>query len=564
MDGSKSQKQNVKKGTSFTGLGVAATQVLRYLQTNQAWGASAVDAGCMGLPRTAVDSKRGADAGLETARREFTSTFNHMAIGFYGAAAAWFITRSFNKQFGGIEANKLFVSDDMLDIVAHSWQKQTKVTPDPELGVFKDVMSKIKGFKPEGPEAGKKCFVFMNGADQEEIANIFHKADVIDKKAENKLRARLGVALGSEHLVLEDEVKDAATKAKRTIKTEMSLDSFIETTHKLVKTLSKAKKTTGIVANTSLAENAFLQGLKKINGKASFVGLAIAGLVGLGTQPLNAYLTKKKTGKTGFVGGGKEDKSTGFKVLKTAVAATGAFAIFSSIKGLLISRAKVKEAMHAVRFKGLVPTLNQFKMIYGITIVSRLLSARNKNELRESATKDSLGFVNWLIFGGFVSTLAAKVIEKLTNLKHGKFIKYNEAENGKGLFKWLTNSKLVTRDEVLYEAIAKDVMKTAIDSGEVAFKDLMKLAPEAKTKLRLITVIQLAGYLYSGIVLGVGIPKLNIAVTKALSKKNPEEAIVESKEAVKSTPTSVLAEVPKTIAESETSLIKQKILSTKI
>ena len=53
---------------SFTG--VSPTAVLNFFDTNQAWGACAVDLGFMVLPRTATDFSRGANAGFETMRRE--------------------------------------------------------------------------------------------------------------------------------------------------------------------------------------------------------------------------------------------------------------------------------------------------------------------------------------------------------------------------------------------------------------------------------------------------------------------------------------------------------------
>ena len=56
--------------------------------------------------------------------------------------------------------------------------------------------------------------------------------------------------------------------------------------------------------------------------------------------------------------------------------------------------------------------MNQFKFIYGMTIMSRIFAARDKNETRESVIKDTLGFANWLILGGFVSKLAAKAFDK--------------------------------------------------------------------------------------------------------------------------------------------------------
>lgn len=68
--------------------------------------------------------------------------------------------------------------------------------------------------------------------------------------------------------------------------------------------------------SADIAKNTFLKAMKSMNVKRSLIGIGIASAVGVSAQPVNMYLTKKKTGKSGFVGGGGEDKSTGFKIKK--------------------------------------------------------------------------------------------------------------------------------------------------------------------------------------------------------------------------------------------------------
>ena len=69
------QQENNKENVQFNGLADAATLGLRFLDTNQAWGANAVDLGSMVIPRTTVDMvNRGPAAGMETGRREASGT----------------------------------------------------------------------------------------------------------------------------------------------------------------------------------------------------------------------------------------------------------------------------------------------------------------------------------------------------------------------------------------------------------------------------------------------------------------------------------------------------------
>ena len=97
------------------------------------------------------------------------------------------------------------------------------------------------------------------------------------------------------------------------------------------------------------------------------LGIGIASAVGMSIQPLNIYITKKKTGSDGFVGveGREKDNSNGFKVMKAAAAAIFGTGIIATIgtKGGLKGLAK------KIQFKGLIPTLDQFKFIYGVTIM---------------------------------------------------------------------------------------------------------------------------------------------------------------------------------------------------
>ena len=52
------------------------------------------------------------------------------------------------------------------------------------------------------------------------------------------------------------------------------------------------------------------------------------------------------------------------------------------------------------------------------------------------------------------------------------------------------------------------------------FKELLKLADKpTKAKLRALNIAQVAGYLYSGLVLGIGVPKLNIYMTNKSEAK---------------------------------------------
>lgn len=518
-----------KTAVAFTGAEVFTT-FLRFLETNQAWGATAVDLGCMGIPRTTVDFTRGPDAGFETMRREFSSTADDALVGAYGLGAAFLLSQALNKEYG-IKAHKMFIGDEMLDISNHIWNEK-KSSPNQLRDFVTELADGAKGFNPEHAEnhrIDEKGFVGMDKITKEEFINKLEKEikdgpEEISKETKNVLKALYAGSTGADSKIkLEKEIDG------KTVKSVSSLEDYIKNSYKMGKAFMNEN-----VAKTfetgNASDNVFIKSLKRLNKNTAIIGIGVATAIGCSLQPLNIYLTKKKTGKSGFVGveGGREpDKSTGFKLLKLAVAAAGGFAIMRSI-------GKPSEILGKIQFKGLTPTIAQFKLVYGMTVISRFLAARDKNELRESSIKDSLGFVNWLILGGFVSKLAAAGIEKLPKFKNAgeKFVMYNKNENGKGFFNWLTKSGIITRDEILHSALKKAGISTIKANGQaMTFTEMMKAAPSAaKTKVRFAALIQISGYLYSGLVLGMGIPKLNIAITNSIEKKRKAKEALKANE----------------------------------
>ena len=184
--------------------------------------------------------------------------------------------------------------------------------------------------------------------------------------------------------------------------------------------------------------------------------------------------------------------------------------------------------MDKMSFNGKMPTINQLKGLYGLTIISRIFSTRDKDELRESLTKDTLGYVSWLILGDIVNKLVADGLDKST-------INYRANSKNAGKFKRSFNGSLKTRDEVLVETLANNgISTTKTENGKVLnksfnemVKDLDKL-PEAlkkttKKRLRTLNIAQVAGYLTASLVLGLGIPNLNIYITNTLDKKRKAE-----------------------------------------
>ena len=496
----KEQKQNINfKGASdYISLG------LRFLDTNQAWGANAVDVGSMVLPRTTVDTiNRGPAAGLETGRREASGTINHSLIGVYGSLAALAFSLALNKTFN-VRADKIFADNESFDIIGKYFHNN--IQKNGRNGALEATLGDVL----------KNVTTTNNGQD---ISLSEHNVQIIK---ERMLKALASPDIDKDTIpastrqylvnyIIEATGSESDYKLKGFNKeTTSNLSTFVENLYNISKTLTKENVIKEFEKAAKFSENEFIKSIKKLNNRRTIAGMAVASGIGMSIQPMNIYLTKKKTGSDGFVGveGREKDKSFGFKLWKLAAAAVfggGIVANLAMKKGGLLKN---------IQYKGLVPTINQFKLIYGLTIMSRFMVARDKDELRESVVKDVLGFFNWLVLGNFVAKGVVLAMDKekslLKNPKESSFFK----------------KILKTRDEVLVEGLKKaNISSVSKDGKALKFSEMLKLLPASETgkavsrRLKILNLAQVAGYLYSGLVLGIGIPKLNIYMTNKSEAK---------------------------------------------
>ena len=533
-----SNPQTTNQQPQFKG---AIDSGLRYLATNQAIGANGVDFCFMVTPRPASDTiKRGPAAGLETFRREIMGTVNDSCIGLFGAASGAMIAYGLNKKYG-LNVNKLFTAPETLNILAENKSEQIKNNKT-QIDYIKKTLSDVKAYNPTSARADSEGFVKLSGKTIDEAAEFFDKA--LNNKELDFHNWTKEKTAGSRSVIINKITEDTGAQSRyilestdKAIKSETNLKSLLNDiyivsdsfNHDKVKDAFKKQIETG----EAVKNNTFVKGVQKFMKSRAGAGFAIASAVGLSVQPINMYLTKLKTGTDGFVGveGRSKDNSNGFKGLKVLSSA----AFFSMILATLnMSPLKFLKSpskfMDKMSFTGKMPTINQLKGVYGVTIISRIFSARDKDELREVLTKDTLGYLSWLVLGDIVNKLVADGMDKtVMNYKRG-------FENANP-FKRTFNASLKTRDEILIETLAQNGKETTkqVDGKTVAksFKEMLKdvdtLNPQIKklTKKRMFALnsAQIAGYLFSGLVLGLGIPNLNIYITNTLDKKRKAEAL---------------------------------------
>lgn len=523
------KEQNLRKQPNFKG---AADLTLSYLATNQAIGANCVDLCSMVAPRTASDTiKRGPAAGLETFRREIMGTVNDTCVGLFGAAAGAMIAGAVNKKFNA-NINRMFTAPDTLNILAENKSNQLKNNAT-QLDYIKETLANVKAYNPTAAGADKDGYVKLSNETIEKAAKLYDK--LLNEKVDFNVWTKDKTANARSvliNLITEDTGAQSSyvlESADKKITSATNLKSLLNDIYIVSDSFNKEKVNAAFVEQIkngkSFADNAFVKTVQKFMKTRAGMGFAMASAVGLSVQPINMYLTKLKTGQDGFVGveGRTKDNSAGFFGLK-GLSSVAFFSMILSTLNIKPWKFTPKKFMDKMAFTGKMPTINQLKGIYGITIISRIFSARDKDELREVLTKDTLGYLSWLVLGDIVNRMAAgKLNPSVVNFKKG-------TENA-GYFKKMFNSSLKTRDEILIETLAANNIKSTknVDGNLVAksfkemLEDLNKLSPDIKkvTRKRLSTLnrAQVAGYLFSGLVLGLGIPNLNIYITNKLDQK---------------------------------------------
>ena len=517
-----SQKGNKhKKQNNFSFKGAGFTAVLDYLATNPVWGATATDVGFMGTPTTTMEIiRRGWGYGFEAGFREYTSTLNDASVGLYGLGAGALIAGALKKD-GVKNPQRIFASNESVDVHASLWKANNGNVDT----YIEDYVNSIKGFNPNSERADAKGYVSIEDGElknsiKDDMKQLTEKN--LDKKERLKiikrLNAKLVEATGAEsELVINHGDKSVSSSVKTVT------DDFFR--------MTKAMKEHGNISKI----DTLVSKLKTFGKGRALLGLGAAMAISACFQPINVWMTKKRTGSDGF--GGDEtrqkDNSLGFKLMKL-----GSMAAMGSIM-LLSLKAKPSQFVDKMMYKGTAPTIDQFKGLYGTTIISRMWMSRDKDEHREVDIKSILGFLNWLVFGNFVEKGVALAFQD----KKNPIIRYNKEKSKDGfLYRHFGekvdrffNSDITSRREMVTEALAKAGESVVNPDGSAKkmkqlLKDAEKIAnPVLNKNLKLKMWAQLANYAYAGIVLGAGVPWFNISVTNYVTKKRLNKKEQENK-----------------------------------
>ena len=506
-----SGQNNTKKQNqvAFKSAGVIAA--MDYLATNPVWGATATDFLFMGSPTTGMEIyRRGWGYGFEAGFREYTSTLNDASVGLYGLAAGSIISGMLTKD-GITNPQRIFASNESVDVHSSLWQANNGNVDN----YINEYVESIKGFNPNSDKADANGYVKIeDGELKDSIKDDMKKLtdEGLSKKERTniteRLNAKLVEATGSESELVIKHGDKSVTSSVKTV-----TDDFYR--------MTRALKEQGDISKI----DKFVSKLKTFGRGRALLGLGAAMAISTCFQPINVWMTKKRTGSDGFGGDEtrKKDNSLGFKLMKLGSMAAMTGIILATLK------AKPSQVIDKMMYKGTAPTIDQFKGLYGVTILSRMWMSRDKDEHREVDIKSILGYLNWLVLGNF----AEKGVAMLMDNKNNSVIKYNKENSKKGfLYRHFGekidrffNSDIASRKEILSDAFAKEG-KSILDEHGVPkkMKQLLKEAasmsnPALNRKLKVRKYAQIANYIYSGVVLGAGVPFFNISITNRATRK---------------------------------------------
>ena len=489
--------------TNFRGpLDGIVTGALRTCDMNEMVNAVGLDVGAMVIPRAYYDTKaRNEYAGAETFIREASGTFiNCLSAGLFAMGISKIAAKKLQPE---VKINSdSWYSKDSLVTLKKAWDKNKNID-----GYIRTVLDNISG--RDGHKINNLKNVNWDNIEwvEEKRWNNIHWDNVKYEGIQNKLKTKDGFVKGFAELVNDKNITSDDKKSVLSImekrlanvlaserdvtlsvdgdKLNTKLENILRDAHDMGKDIFTKK-------NAKEVESA-INKISKINKIKAFGAISLASILGLTNQALNRKITEKRTGKKGFVGDvdytstfrGEKKKDTLLPLKKLGASALMVGMVFS-----VMGVKNFKQFARKLEFTGPITSGNAIKTVYAATIVGRFMAADNGTELRESMTRDYLGFLNWLVFGGFAAKGVANLLDR-----QGKDL-FNYKKEGKGLGHWLNDMSLKTHNEV------------AAKGEKFARKNMWKL-----------NLAQISGIAYSAITLGILLPMLNAKITANKAKK---------------------------------------------
>lgn len=505
-------KSNVKNTQpSFKGAEMIATNAFSYLKDNPMVTTALIDTVLCDVPKAVQDTKqRNPFAGIETAFREFSGTFNNCFLpGILGAGFGFLASSGINKTFN-VKANKIWADTDTIDAFTDLYKKSNG----DQNAFLQNVLSKVSA----GLDSSHK----INGEQADNIADAFKgiiaKTGNISKKDHTTLVAQIGEALGG-HC---EEIRFNGI--------DTNVDNFINDTINISRAFASDKLKVvkdGVkqIDNTKL--DSFASGLKNVAKTKTALAFAVTIPIAVATHYLNRAQTKKRSGKDGApIYKDFSDKDYKRELTPQEKKKLGAQKVLASgsLAGIALAAIgpkKLSQFGKTMQFRNFRTSLDQCRVVSTATFASRFMGAADSTELGQSFIRDVSSFMFFYVTGEFVSKLTAKSMEKPGYDLFRQVM--DKPQENDGIMKKLAyvfrGNELKTHREVLIEEAIKAGKKLDItDKGAINTKKLLESLPQeaqafAKKRLGVLNKAQAASMAFSALALGVAIPQLLIKLT---------------------------------------------------
>lgn len=475
---------NRSAGNYFVG---KITKGLQACDKNAMVGIAVIDLLSMIIPRTIIDATRNGFAATETFVRESSGLIvNCMVPGLVVMGAGHVLKNRFKDDFSKLPLHKVWSDKTSTIKLREKWTKAYKHAEANNItepkAIIKDYLTKVID-EVDGLN-GKKTVQFAKELEGIKISNIakdssewkklekiFSEKELKDLSAKNTNLKQAFIDTLSDDIANLDK-KIGSNKKVGAItefigeKLGASKNIGFRNEKGLSSTLSELLRDSvdmGKLFNdpkiTSCNIDKFTNKFSKLIKHKSFIGLGVIAGVGFGIQAVNRYITKKRTGVDGFVGykdfskGGKKEKTKEEKqalTFKKILASIGMMGMAAVTMGKTFVNGKFNTAPY--QFKGIFPSMGQARVISATTYTGRLVASEDKNELRESFIRDSLGFLNLYVLGDYVSKGIASIMDKgkgeLLNYKNFNEAEYKKMPAFKKAVYWIKNVELKAFEEI--------------------------------------------------------------------------------------------------------------------
>lgn len=432
-----------KKGLTLMGAVVGSMQ---YLERNPMMNVTVLDVGTAIGPRSIFDSLTNVFNGVETLIRESGGLIiNCLAPGFIAIGCGKLLDKYVVKT--GANMADCMADTETINRVSKLYKDNNGNTR----AIYNSILSDISGLE------GDKIIKYS-----EKVSNLGEYAKKLADAASvedfNKV---------VDDLLLKTNVNEYIKlgEGKEFVK-DTSVSSLLNNTRRFLKEYESTGAQEGIERFAQKAKNL-------VKGKSA-LALAVILPIAASMQYLNRCFTEKMSGIKGapIYDDFKEAKENPELherlkahakegLLKQKIISVGAMASVVAASILLSAPGKfsLKTLGKMLEFKGKYPTMDQARLISGVTFMSRMAVSDDKNELRESRGRDIATFLSLYFLGDYAGKACATGIEAKTGMKllNREVVSAKDANIFTKFKNWVLNTHIKSSSELTFADATKTV-----------------------------------------------------------------------------------------------------------